>query len=29
MKDTATKLQDAVMQFDLAANTDEEAMVRL
>jgi hypothetical protein len=28
MTDTETKLQDAVTQFDLAANTDGEAMVR-
>jgi len=28
MTDTETKLQDAVTQFDLAANTDDEAMVR-
>jgi hypothetical protein len=28
MTDTETKLHDAVTQFDLAANTDEEAMVR-
>jgi hypothetical protein len=28
MTDTETKLQDAVTQFDLAANTDDEVMVR-
>ena len=28
MTDTETKLQDAVTQFDLAANTDDDAMVR-
>jgi hypothetical protein len=28
MTDTETKLHDAVMQFDLAANTEDEAMVR-
>lgn len=28
MTDTETKLQDAVTQFDLAANTEDEAMVR-
>ena len=28
MTDTETKLHDAVTQFDLAANTDDEAMVR-
>jgi len=28
MTDTEAKLQDAVTQFDLAANTDDEAMVR-
>jgi hypothetical protein len=28
MTDTETKLQDAVTQFDLAANADDEAMVR-
>lgn len=28
MTDTETKLQDAVTQFDLAANTDDEAIIR-
>jgi hypothetical protein len=28
MTDTETKLQDAITQFDLAANTEDEAMVR-
>ena len=28
MTDTETKLHDAVIQFDLAANTEDEAMVR-
>jgi hypothetical protein len=29
MTDTETKLQDAVTQFDLAANAEDEAMVAL